>query len=730
MRAWVWAAGLAGGVLMGAWVFVVASVLPVLIDRDNLPDLEPLMRFEFRVIGHVYDARGEPLIALARERRQITRYADLPPVIRDAIVAAEDKRFFAHPGVDIYSLPRVMFKVRFGAWVSWFAAGSERDNAAGRAVFPQGGSTITQQLVRGVFLQQQTARENSYELRSQGRIPRLLSWIAGARNVNMLLRKREEIRLSLWLEQQMAARFGSQRRGKEEILARYASFVYMGNGRYGVDRAAEHYFSRKLSTFTSSDADQAALLAGIAKSPRAYAPTSADPRPILRRRNQILALMAAQGFLSAHQQIDAAGRPLPVVARRLIRLPEASAVVEHAIDELTTAYPDLGIEDLLQGNIQIYTTVNEQVQQIASEALEHGLERYEKRHPKSRGRVQGAVVVLSNADGRVLAEVGGRRHYGGVASSYSDFNRARIAMRQPGSAMKPFVYLAAFRFRNFTLDTLVPDEPISVPDGRPDVRKWIANYDGQFKGLMPMRIAFAESRNAVAMWITEQVGIDHVIRTARSVGVRTPLKRYATTALGASEVTLLELASAYRTLASGQHAVPHVLQRVVLRTGEVVGEWQPGTPAPREDAHALSLIQEAMRGVVRLPSGTAHRLDARAFPIAVMGKTGTTSDFKDALFAGSTYGAAGITVAVRIGFDDARSLGNRETGGRLALPVFEEVMMRVYRDGLVGPAPAFPTQMEARITRYLASTLATPAATIATAPTSGAAAQVPDDRRY
>lgn len=131
---------------------------------------------------------------------------------------------------------------------------------------------------------------------------------------------------------------------------------------------------------------------------------------------------------------------------------------------------------------------------------------------------------------------------------------------------------------------------------------------------------------------------------------------------------------------------------------------------------------------MRLPSGTAHALDARAFPIAVMGKTGTTSDFKDALFAGSTYGAAGITVAVRIGFDDTRSLGNRETGGRVALPVFEEVMLRVYRDRLVGPAPGFPPQMEARITRYLAGTVTTPATTIA--PAIGAIAQVAVDPRY
>ena len=183
--------------------------------------------------------------------------------------------------------------------------------------------------------------------------------------------------------------------------------------------------------------------------------------------------------------------------------------------------------------------------------------------------------------------------------------------------------------------------------------------------------------------------------------MQTPLQRYATTALGASEVNLLELATAYRTIASGVLAQPYVIRRIVRDSGEVVGEHaHQSLPISPADG-ALLLIQEGLRGVVRIPTGTAHALDSRGFPIAVMGKTGTTSEFRDALFVGSTYGLDGITVAVRIGFDDNRSLGPKETGGRVALPVFQELMLRVYRDKLAGPLPSFPPQMEQRITRYL-----------------------------
>src|SRR4030095_2114083 len=197
-----------------------------------------------------------------------------PPIVRDAILAAEHKRFFSHNGIDYFSLPRVFGKVRGGALAGRLVRGGPHDEVGRGALLPQGGSTITQQLVRGNFLRRETAQENSYQSRHTGFVAGLLSSVMGERSVNMLARKREEMRLSFWLEREMRNEFGSKERAKEEILARYATFVYMGNGQYGFARAAEYYFGRPLATFTIDDADKAALLAGIAKSPRDYAPSA------------------------------------------------------------------------------------------------------------------------------------------------------------------------------------------------------------------------------------------------------------------------------------------------------------------------------------------------------------------------------------------------------------------------------------------------------------------------
>lgn len=695
-----------------ALLLAVAEFHHVYFNRHNLPDLGPFTRFEFSTIGHVYDAGGRPLIELAREYREISRYEDIPPIVRDAILAAEDKRFFSHNGIDYVSLPRVLGKVRAGMLAGRLVRGGRHDEA-GAALFPQGGSTLTQQLVRGMFLSRVTAQENSYQLRHTGLVAAVLSSVMGARSVNMLARKREEMRLSLWLEQEMRKRFGSKRRAKEEILARYASFVYMGNGQYGFARAAEYYFGRQLTTFTADDADKAALLAGIPKSPRDYAPSTTDTGIVLGRRNQTLTLMGANGFMSLEAAAQAKGRALPIVRPDTRQALQAPAVVEHVLEELTARHADLGVEDLLQGRIHVYATADARVQHIANEALEHGLVRYEHRHPKARGIIQGSVVVLQNRDGRILAETGGRQIFNGRSASVSDYNRVTRSQRQPGSAMKPIVYLAAFQHGDFTLETLVPDEPIGVPDGQARPLKWISNYDGRFKGPIPIRQALAESRNAVAVWITGQIGIDSVLRTSRSLGVGTPLARYPTTALGASEMNLLELANAYRTIASGIVAEPYVIQAVVRDSVEVVTAPRRGPVPTSIDAAALSLIQEGLRGVVRLPTGTAHALASQGFPIAVMGKTGTTNEFRDAIFVGSTYGPDGITVAVRIGFDDNRSLGPGETGGRLALPVFRELMIGVYRDKIVGAAPAFPAPMEERISASLLSPLPPPVTVVA-----------------
>ena len=689
-------------VLLGIALLAVALLLfppawlvyHVYFDRTGMPDLEAFIRFEPPTTGVVRDVQGKVLIELAREYRRVVTYDEVPLILRQAILAAEDNRFFSHSGVDYRALPRVIQKTAVRSVSEWWKGGH-----GFRLLLPQGGSTLTQQLVRGYFLQDLTSRTDGDAMFHAGLAPpRMLSVVLGASAMNKLLRKMEEVRLTLWLEHEMRRRFGSPEKAKREIFARYASFIYLGNGRYGYAAASEYYFGKSLASYTAADAGNAALLAAISKAPRDYAPVPGNPRPTTRR-NQILALMARNRYIPESLAKRCQSEPIRVAPRSPVKT-DSPAAIEHVLSELPRhGGTRFGVEDLFQGRIVVRSTIDARVQEIVNEALEHGLAQYEKRHPKERGRIQGSVVVLGNADAAILAEAGGRRVYRDRGARYSDYNRVTASLRQPGSAMKPLVYLAAFE-SGLDLDTTVPDEPIEVPLGNDGGSKWIANYDNQFKGPMPMRQALAESRNTVAVWLTREIGVSNVIRTARQMGIRTPLQPYISTALGASEVRLLELADVYRAIASGVLAEPYIVGRVTDIDGEEL------YVAPRDarsvQSAGLRRIQEGLRGVVRIPGGTASVLNRRDFPVPVMGKTGTTSDFRDALFVGSTYGTSGITVAVRIGFDDNRPLGRSETGGRTALPVFREIMLRIYERQLVGPAPRFPYSIENGIDQYVA----------------------------
>ena len=672
---------------------VVGLVHHIYFDRRLLPDLEPFIRFELDATGRIHDATGEVLVEIARENRRIVSYDEVPPILRDAILAAEDRNFFSHSGVEYRALPRVVYKTAVHSIAAWW-----KGDGAIRLRFPHGGSTLTQQLVRGYFLRERSSRENGAVLFRNTVTSWVLSSILGVPTTNKLLRKLEEMRLALWLEDEMRRRFGSQEQAKREIFARSASFNYLGNGQYGFAAGSEYYFGKPLSSYTSEDAGKAALLAGILKAPRDYAPVPGAARP-LRRRNEILALMARNSFIPEDLAKRLQAEPVVVTRERPVRT-LATAATSTVLAELKRfGNGRFGVDDLLRGRITVLSTVDVRVQAIVNDALENGLLLYEKRHPGSKGLIQGSVVVLRNADAGILAEAGGRKIYNNRPARYTDYNRATEALRQPGSAWKPLVYLAAFR-HNVDLDTMVPDEPIAVPMGANRPVKWITNYDNEFKGPMPTRQALAESRNTVAVWITRQTGVERMIQTARELGIRSPLQAYITTALGASEVKLLELAGAYRAMASGILAEPHIIDRVTDVAGRVL--YQAAPTGLEISSTGLDRIQEGLRGVVRLPEGTARALNGRDFPIPVMGKTGTTSDFRDALFIGSTYGPRGITVAVRIGFDDNRGLGDKETGGRTALPIFREIMLRVYQDQLAGPVPEFPYEIERRIDQYLA----------------------------
>lgn len=671
----------------------------VYFDRTNLPDLEPFIRFELPTVGTVYDARGEVLFELAREYRRVVTYPQIPPVLRDSILSAEDKNFFSHSGVDYGAFPRVVWKnlARYARGTHGSARSSQPENGF---AFCQGGSTITQQLVRGYFLRPMTTQEKDPKLVPEGFLSNVAVFLMGAPATKKLLRKMEEIRLSLWLEEELTRRFGSRRAAKEEILARYASIIYMGNGRYGFAAASEYYFGKPLSTYTAEDADKAAVLAGIVKCPRDCAPAAGNLERTKRRRNDILDQMVKNRILTLEEALLFRQRPVePGVQFKVRTL--GPAVIESLFSELKGLHqPRLSVEQLVKGAISVQSTASGEIQVISNEALETGLHQFEERHPESAGLIQGSVVVLGNDDARLLAVTGGRQFYRERSASFVDYNRATSSRRQPGSAMKPIVYLAAFG-RGATLDHEIPDLPIAVPTGDGDL-KWIRNYDNEFKGSISIRQSLAESRNASTTWIASRVGMREILRTAQELGIKTPLKPFLSSALGASEVRLLELANAYRGMASGIAAEPHVIHRIVDASGSVLFLSDGHARPLQTEASALQEIQEGLRGVVRLPDGTAHALAAGEFGIPVMGKTGTTSEFRDALFVGSTYGPEGITVAVRIGYDDDRTLGDKETGARAALPIFKEIMLKIYARKLAGPVPVFPEEMEERITEFIA----------------------------
>jgi penicillin-binding protein 1A len=669
-------------------------------DRADLPEMEPLVRFEPPTIGHLYDSRGEVLLELAREYRWVVRYPEIPVTLREAVLAAEDKNFFSHSGVDFWALPRVAAKALFNS-VAASRRASERDGRLRvKIIFPQGGSTVTQQLVRGYFLADVTKGEDLNVLQRPTLVGRTMAALIGVPATNKLRRKVEEMRLSLWLEEDFRRRFGSRQAAKEQILARYASFIYLGHGRYGFSAASEYYFGKPLDTYQQWDADKAALLAGIAKSPRDYSPTPKNLDRPKRRRDDVLRLMAKRGFIPEDLAEHYVRTPI-TLAKPATTKTEAPAVVKNAMSELSrNSGGRLTLDQFADGRIRVHSTVDNRIQLAVNQALEAGMLAYEQRHPEAKGLIQGSVVVLSNHDARVLAEAGGRRVFRNRTNSYTDLNRAVESFRQPGSALKPVVYLTAFA-RGARLDSNVYDEPISVPMGRGRAPKWIGNYDGEFKGVIPMRLALAESRNCATMWITSQVGLRPVLQTAHDLGIRSKLQPYPTTVLGASEVNLLELANMYRALASGLIADPYIVERATDASGRELYRRSVSVRPVALPPGTLEAMQEGLRSVVRLPSGTAHALNSSRFPIPVMGKTGTTSNFRDALFVGSTYGPRGITIAVRVGFDDNRELGAKETGGRAALPIFRDVMLRVYRDGILGAPPQFPRYMEDGIDRYL-----------------------------
>lgn len=562
----------------------------------------------------IYAGGGELIASFYRENREYVALEEIPEPTRLAVLAIEDDRFYLHPGVDVRALMRATWR-----------------NLRAREI-REGGSTITQQLARSLYL----SRRRS------------------------VTRKIAEMLLALELERRLT---------KDEILERYLNQVYFGQGAYGIEMAARVYFGKAVGALTLSES---ALLAGLIRAPSTNNPyrnlglASERQRIVLRRMVQL-------GFVSEEAAQRAADVPFRLAPPRnagFIGMRAAyfsSTVLQYLIERYG--------EDLVYtGGLQVYTTLDLRMQGAAERALRKGLE------AARRARLnvtQGALVALNPHTGYIRALVGG------YDFEQSPYNRAWQAQRQAGSAFKPFIYTAAVA-NGWRPTKRILDAPIRYPDGSRKI--WEPkNYDKKFRGWVTMRQALEQSINIPAIRTLEDLGPQRVISYARRMGIQSPLAPNLSLALGASEVTPLEMASAYGTLATkGIHAQPIMVLKVVDRYGRVLEENRPKRDLALDESVAAQMI-DLLKGVVQ--RGTGRRASIGR-PVA--GKTGTSDDHRNAWFIGFTpY----LSTAVWVGNDDNAPM-RRVVGGTVPAGIWARFMRVAVRanppddwEGL--PAPEY-----------------------------------------
>ncbi|HET9687817.1 MAG TPA: PBP1A family penicillin-binding protein, partial [Pseudolabrys sp.] len=524
---------------------------------------------------------------------------EMPAYVAKAFIAIEDRRFYDHHGVDPFGIGRA------------FVA-----NVLHRAV-AQGGSTITQQLAKNLFLTQE-------------------------RTIN---RKLQEVLLALWLERKFS---------KAQILEMYLNRVYFGAGAYGIEQASQRYFGKSARQITLGEA---ALLAGLVKSPSRLAPTR-NFDGAEKRAKVVLAAMAELSFIGRSAERTALARPPRIVAQP--DMGSVHYVADWVMDALNDA---IGHVD---DDIIVQTTIDAALQASAEKALNDELAQKGDRN----GVTQGALIAMS-PDGAVRALVGGRNY------TESQFNRAVAAKRQPGSAFKPFVYLAAVE-RGLTPDTVREDRPINVKGWQPE------NYGHEYFGPVTLTRGLAQSLNTVSVRLTLEVTPMAVIRTAYRLGITSKLEPNASIALGTSEVSVLELVSAYAPFANGGYAlVPRVIDKITLTNGKLIYARNIQQFGRIIDARYVSMMNTMMAETLTI--GTAQRASLPGWPAA--GKTGTSQDFRDAWFIGYT---AHLVTGVWLGNDDGTPT-KRVTGGSLPVEIWSRVMRGAHQGVPVASLPGAPT---------------------------------------
>jgi 1A family penicillin-binding protein len=578
---------------------VAGGLVGLAISFRNLPDVRQLRNFIPSETTYIYDIQGRLLASIHGEaNREVVPLDKISPHLKRAVLASEDSDFYYHHGINPKGIGRAL--------VTNWAAGGVRE----------GGSTITMQLVKNLFLSHR--RE--------------------------FTRKIAEAVLAIRLEQILS---------KDQILEMYLNQVYWGHNNYGAQTAARSYFNKSAGNLTLAES---AMMAGLIQAPEEYSPFI-NMNKAKYQQKEVLGRMLSLGWITQKEYDDALKEKIKLGRIRSFQGSALPYVTNAVAQEIAKRF---GRETLLKGGMRVQTTVDAKFQQMAEETVSKWHQELLK---QGLAKNQMALVAVDPRTHFVKALVGG------VDPKASEFNRATQAYRQPGSAFKPFVYYTAFATGKYTPDTIVSDTPVSYRDGN----GWYSprNYDGTFQGSMTIRTALKLSRNVPVIKVGKSIGMNKVIETCRILGITSPMEPVTSLPLGAIGVTPLEMAGAYATFANyGWQSPTTLILRITDSSGNVLLD---NTPKPKLvlDPWAAAAIIDTMRSVIIDGTGKNAAIDRPA-----AGKTGTTSSERDIWFVGTV---PQLTTAVWVGRDDNKQLAHGATGGVMVAPIWRDFMLKALK---------------------------------------------------
>ncbi len=589
------------------FVFAVVGAIAGLFMAytQEIPEITDLRSYKPNLTTAVYDLNGNLISQLYAEQRTLVKLAQIPAQLQNAFISKEDPRFFQHSGIDLKGIARA----------------AVNNLAHGKIV--EGGSTITQQLARNLFL----TREKSFG------------------------RKIKEVMLSMQIEKYYT---------KNEILELYCNQVYFGNGAYGVEAAARTYFGKHVEELLLPEA---ATLSALPQAPSQFNPYQ-HPETAIEKRNLVLGKMFDAGFITEAEKTQAIAAPMEL---HKLEVKNAPYFVEYVRQQMETTY---GNTLIYKGGLKVYTTLDSVMQDTAQEVFNLHLQKIQAEIEANLGEklnypLQGAMLGIDPRTGYVKVMIGG------IDFSKSEFNRAVQSRRQSGSAFKPIVYAAAID-NGFRVSDVIMDSPIVFKNA--DGNDWKPeNISGKFSGPSILLNGLTYSKNVVTVKLLNKVGIGTTAMYARKLGITSPLSKDLTMGLGSSSLSLMEMVNAFACFANGGMRVSPVS---ILNVNDSNGKLLEQNTSKLEQTIAPStayIMNYMLENVVNKGTGKAVRQLGFKGPCA--GKTGTTNDYSDVWFIGYT---PDLVLGIWIGFDTKETLGKNMTGGRLAAPIFGEFAMNVF----------------------------------------------------